>query len=360
MARYTAAGVLDTTFSGDGKVVTNLGGIDQGLGIAVQVDGKIVVAGQKCIPPAGVICDTAVERYKTNGAFDTGFSGDGRVLTDFGGDDNGSFGAVALQSNGKIVVAGYMFNTAANNYEFAVYRYNANGALDTTFSGDGMVSIGFGAKRQDLATAVAVQSNGRIVIAGSTCDLNNANCNFAVARLNPGGTLDTTFSGDGRQTTNFGANESGASVALQPDGKILLAGHKATGLDLADRNIALVRYTANGSLDTTFNGTGKVVTAFAPGVGSRASDILVQSDGKIVVSGAASTNQHDFALLRYLPNGKLDTTFSGDGKLAIDFGNYDEAHELAVQADGKYVLVGESQPAYDWTARNYAVARVLP
>jgi uncharacterized delta-60 repeat protein len=355
LVRYTAVGKLDTTFSGDGKVVTNLGGIDQGLGVAIQPDGKITVVGQKCSATSG-ICDVAVERYTTNGTLDTSFSGDGKQTTDFGGDDNGSYGGLALQSNGKIVVGGFMFNTATQNYDFAVYRYNANGALDTNFSGDGMVSIPFGANRQDFISEVAIQSNGKIVVAGTSCDANNGNCDFALARLNPGGALDTTFSGDGKQTTNFGADDEVGGAALQSDGKIVLVGAKSTATTLY---FALARYNLNGTLDTTFNGTGKVVTNFSGNTNADwANDVIVQLDGKIVVSGTVVNGTRDFALARYTSTGTLDTTFSTDGKVTIDFGQEENAYTLALQSDEKYVLVGFTGPST--TQRNYAIARVLP
>jgi uncharacterized delta-60 repeat protein len=127
LARYNTNGALDTTFSSDGLQVTNVGGFDQGLSVAIQTDGKIVVAGQKC-NNTGTICDVAVVRYKAGGALDTSFSGDGKQTDDFGGNDNGAFSARAF-NRWKIVIGGYMFNTATNNYDFAVYRYTTNGAL---------------------------------------------------------------------------------------------------------------------------------------------------------------------------------------------------------------------------------------
>lgn len=357
LTRYNTDGSLDSAFSGDGRLLTNFGGIDQAFAVAIQANGKIVAAGQKC-DNTFTICDVALARYNVGGALDTTFSTDGKQTTDFGGGDNGTLGGIAIQSNGKIIVAGYMWN--GNNYDFAVYRYLSNGSLDTTFSGDGMVNFGFGAGRQDQPIDLAIQSDGKIVVAGFTGDADGNNNNFAVARLNAGGSLDTTFSIDGRQTTNFGNDEYAAGIALQSDGKIVLAGDKWNG---TTDYFALARYTTSGNLDPTFNGTGKVVTSFT-GIGQEAAafDVIVQSDGKIVAFGQTTTGtitSNDFALARYNANGSLDTTFSGDGKVRVDFGNQiDQGYALALQPDGNYVLGGQSNSPT--TGSDFALARVLP
>jgi|SRR5688572_4019963 len=348
--RYNANGTLDTTFSGDGRLVTNLGAGDQAFEVAIQPNGKIVTSGQICFGD-GAICDVALVRYNAGGALDTTFSGDGKQTSDFGGSDNGSFGGLAIQSNGKIVVAGYMWN--GTNYDFAVYRYLSSGSLDTTFSGDGKVSIGFGAGRQDFANDLVVQSDGKIVVIGYTGDANYSNNNFAVARLNAGGSLDTTFSADGKVATNFGADEYGTGVDLQLDGKIVVAGEKSTTI----ASFALARYNTDGSLDTTFNATGRKVISFSTS-NSWANDVHVQSDGKIVTSGADTLALGDFALVRLNSNGTFDSTFSGDGKVRVDFGNDDFCVAFAIQpSDGSYVLGGIADVGgHD----DFALARVLP
>jgi len=243
VTRYDTNGLLDTTFSGDGRLITNFGADDYALDVAVQPNGKIVAAGKKCI---NNICDVALARYNSNGTLDTTFSGDGRQTTDFGNGDNGSVG-LAIQSNGKIVMAGYMSN--GTDLDFAIYRFLSNGSLDTTFNGDGKVNINFGAGRQDYASDLLLQSDGKIVIVGSTGDANYDNNNFAIARLNAGGSLDTTFSGDGKQITNFGADDYAYGVALQSDGKIVVAGEK----DIPNLNsFALARYNSDGTPDASF------------------------------------------------------------------------------------------------------------
>jgi len=352
VVRYRSNGSLDTTFSGDGKLTTNFGGFDQAMDIALQSDGKIVVSGQIC--NSGV-CDVAVARYTTNGSLDSTFSGDGKVTKDFGGGDNGTFGGLAIQSDGKIVFAGYMHN--GSNYDLAVYRFNANGTLDTTFSGDGMVNTGFGSGRNDYASDLVIQSGDKIVVSGYYCDGSDKNCNFAVARFNPNGSLDTTFSADGKQTTDFGGDDKGNSVIIQSNGKIVLAGCKAAP---SDSSFALARYNTNGSLDTTFSADGKVLSNPNPGVNDWIFGLAIQSDGKLVVAGmTGESDVRDFILARYNSNGTLDNAFSGNGWLTTDFGGDDYASKIAIQTDGRLLVIGRTNvgAGADW---DFALARYLP
>ena len=351
LIRYNSNGSLDTTFSGDGRLITNFGGLDYVFDVALQSNGKIVAAGQKCVSG---LCDVALARYNSNGTLDVTFSGDGKQTSDFGSRNNGSFGGLAIQSNGKIVVAGYLNKVTGS--DFAVYRYLSNGTLDTTFSGDGMANIAFGSGRQDVAQDLVIQSDGKILVAGFSGDASSSNNNFAIARLNANGSLDTTFSGDGKNMTNFGGEDLGRGIALQPNGKILVAGEQSTaGL------FALARYNANGNLDTTFNGTGRKTFALIAGKTSSGRDVVVQSDGKIVAIGFVSgASSKEFALARLNSGGSFDTTFSGDGKVTVDFaGGDDFGLALAVQpSDGKYVLAGYTiDSAFQ---SDFALARLLP
>jgi uncharacterized delta-60 repeat protein len=351
LVRFNSNGSLDTTFSGDGRLLTNFGNLDYAFDVALQSNGKIVAAGQKCVSG---LCDVAIARYNPNGTLDVTFSGDGKQISDFGGRNNGSFGGLAIQSNGKIVVAGYLHK--GTDTDFAVYRYLPDGTLDTAFSGDGRVNFGFGAGRQDVAQDLVIQGDGKILVAGYSGDASSSNKNFAIARLNANGSLDTTFSGDGRNMTNFGGEDLGMGIALQPNGKILVAGEQSTG-DL----IALARYNPNGNLDATFNGTGRKSFAMIAGKPSSGRDVVVQSDGKIVVIGFVGADTSiDFALARLNSSGSFDTTFSGNGKVTVDFaGGDDFGLGLAVQpSDGRYVLAGYTiDSAFQ---SDFALARVLP
>jgi uncharacterized delta-60 repeat protein len=350
LTRYNTNGALDTTFSGDGRLVTNLGGREQAFDVAIQANGKIVLAGQKCNTTG--LCDAALVRYNPNGTLDTTFSGDGKVVTDFGGKDNIAYG-VAIQSDGKIVAVGYASN------DFAIYRYNTNGSLDTTFSADGIAIGNFGLDRYDSAKDLAIQSDGKIVVVGYSFDTNFQNADFAIARLNANGTADTTFSGDGRQITNFGADEWAYGVALQTDGKIVVVGQKYT---VSTSYVAVARYNTNGSADTTFNSSGKKVLSAIAGTESWAEDVIVQPNGKIVVLSSMTYDgtNYNFALVRLNPSGSFDTTFSGDGKVIIDFGGDDNSSALALQPlDGNYLLAGSTRATREQPS-DFALARVLP
>lgn len=353
LARFKPGGALDTSFNGTGKVITDLGAVEEGAGLVIdKTSGKITVAGQKCETDQ---CDVLVLRYKGDGTIDTTFSSDGVTVVDYGGNDNGSFGAIAAQSDGKIVVGGYMYNTAKGSYDFAVYRFTSAGALDKTFNSTGKKAIDFGATKNDFIFGVVLQpADGKIVVAGETCDTNFENCNFALARLNTDGSLDTSFNTTGKQTTDFGANDYANAIAIQKDGKLVLAGAKATS---TTEYFALARYNTNGKLDTTFAGTGKK-TLLISGTGTvnRSNSVLIQAaDQKILVSGFADG---DFAIARLTSTGGFDTSFNGTGKVTVDFGGDERCRGLAIQpSGGKYVLAGST---FDGSVYHWALARLLP
>ena len=307
-----AAGDLDTTFDGDGIVTTDFGSDDGAVDVAIQADGKIVAAGSS----GGKF---ALARYNSDGSLDTTFGTGGLVTTAFASDSGG--GAVAIQSDGKIVHAGIKFAGVDN---FALARYNIDGSLDTTFGTGGLVTtnMGFAA-----AHDVAIQADGKIVAVGTD------DVRFALARYNSDGSLDTTFDGDGKVFTAMGTVGVAAfGLAIQSDGKILAAGD-------SDGNFALARYNSDGSLDTTFDGDGLVTTAFASDSGGGA--VAIQSDGKIVHAGIKFAGVDNFALARYNIDGSLDTTFGTGGLVTTEMGS-EPAHNVAIQADGKIVALGGS------------------
>jgi uncharacterized delta-60 repeat protein len=336
VARYDADGSLDASFDGDGKLTTAIGASDdRATSVAIQADGKIVVAGYSVIETVdGSSYDFALARYNVNGSLDATFGGTGKVTTFIGDFDDVAY-SVAIQPDGKIVVAGYSDN--GSNYNFALVRYNANGSLDTTFGGTGKVTTSIGA-RDDVAHRVVIQADGKIVVAGRS--FNGTNYDFALARYNANGTLDTTFDGDGKLTTAVGAADDFAwSVAIQADGRVLVAGYSDNGTNY---DFALVRYNANGALDATFDGDGKLTTSFGA-YDDFARSVAIQADGRIIVAGGTDngTNHYDFALARYNADGSLDTTFDGDGKLTGALGASDEiAFSAALQSDGKIVVAG--------------------
>ncbi|MGH2674811.1 MAG: PxKF domain-containing protein [Actinomycetota bacterium] len=339
LARYLSDGSLDATFDGDGKVTTDVGPFhDLATAVAIQADGKIVAVGQV----GGASFNFGLTRYMSDGNLDTTFDGDGKVVTDFVSNSEDTAFAVAIQADGKIVVAGYSIGQSGpGGYNFALARYNTDGSLDTTFDGDGKLTTDFDGF-DDGALAVAVQADGKIVAAGSSI----ASAVFALARYNPNGSLDATFDGDGKVTTDVGSTgfESAEAIVLQTDGKVVAAGK-------TNNDFALARYNTDGSLDSTFAGDGTVLTGFFPGSDDAAFSLVLQADNKLVAAGSSDS---DFALARYTTDGALDASFDGDGKVVTDIaaGSQDVAYSLALQSDGKLVAAGASNA-------DFAVARYL-
>lgn len=274
------AGALDPSFGGDGRVVTNVTpGFDEAVGVAVQPgDGKIVVGG-------GANGRFGLARYNPNGALDTSFGGDGKVRTNFTAGFDEAFDVVLQPADGKIVALG---RAEWRGGSFALARYNTNGTLDSSFGGDGKVMTNF-SRGDDTAFGVAIQADGRIVAAGRA---GGHDGKVAVARYNTNGTLDSSFGGDGRVTTNYTRFEDRAdAVAIQADGRIVAAGFAASG------RFALTRYNTNGTRDSSFGGDGRVTTNFTPGRDWAFGVALQPGDGKIVAAGRA---RGGFALARYL------------------------------------------------------------
>jgi len=338
LARYNTDGSLDVSFGVEGKVTTSFGDFDdRGSAVVIQENGKVVVAGTSDT-------DFAVARYNTDGSLDVSFGTGGLVTTDFGGSDGGD--AVSLQKDGKIVVVG--FSNAGGDNDFAVARYNTDGSLDSTFGTGGKVTTDFSGNG-DFGLAVAIQKNGKIVVVGSS-DIGGGNNNFALARYNTDGSLDTIFGTGGLVTTS--GTVSARAVAIQKDGKIVAAG-------LESGNFVTARYNGDGSLDTTFGTGGLVITDL--GALDFIAAVAIQKDGKIVVAGDtdAGGGNVDFALARYNRDGSLDVTFNPTGSLPgtviTDFGGSDSGQAVALQKDGKIVVAGLA----GGETNDFAVARYV-
>ncbi len=340
VARLNADGSLDTSFSGDGQVVTMVGPSSVAYAVALQPDGKIVVAGVS----TGRHGDRfALARYNTDGSLDDSFAGDGMRITSFIEPYSGDFAqSLAIQPDGKIVVAGETDSERpTGGYDVAIARYTEEGALDTSFSRDGKLTTSFGT-RSSYAEAVAVGTDGAIVVAGFV--YGNSKAAFALARYAADGSLDPSFSENGKLTTAIGSYSFASSIALGQDGTILAAGSSG-GLDFDSRRaFALARYTADGSLDTSFDTDG-IRTARVEG-SSSASSVQIQPDGKIVAAGTTdgATGSYDFALARFNPDGSIDLSFSADGKTSTSLSRDDYGNGVVIQPDGTIVVVGGSSP----------------
>ncbi len=335
---FGQAGSLDLTFGTSGINITSVEAFnDEARSVALQSDGKIIVVGHSS---DGAQTDFAVVRYNTDGSLDNSFDTDGKLITDINGDKNDEAYSVAIQSDGKIVVAGFTF-VGGSDYNFALVRYNSDGTLDNSFDTDGLVMTDIWGSI-DIAYSIAIQPDGKIIAAGYS--FNGGANDFAVVRYNTDGSLDTSFDTDGMVTTQIGSSvDMGYSIALQSDGKIVVAGNSLTSG--SDYNFAVVRYNSDGSLDTSFDADGKVVTPITGGSEEdKGYAVAIQSDGKIVVAGStlAGTN-YSYALIRYNPNGSLDNSFDSDGIVITSIGGSSGmAYSIAIQTDGRIVTAGYS------------------
>ncbi|MES2788201.1 MAG: delta-60 repeat domain-containing protein [Planctomycetota bacterium] len=356
----TTSSTSTTTVDGETETPSTNIDSDQAIASAVQADGKIVLVGAVQMDTHGNY-DFAVTRLNADGSLDTTFGDNGRKIISFdlgGTDADGYLSAdldvancVAIQSDGKIVVGGYAQRDSTGNFDFAVVRLNTDGSLDTTFSSDGkaIVAFDYGGQGDDRATGVAIQADGMIVLVG-TCQQNASGTgDIAMARLRTDGSLDTGFTGDGRKWIDLsgGGDDAGAAVAIQSDGSIVVVGYSTS--ESGENNFAIARVTPNGSLDYSFSGDGKKTVSFNLGGSDRATSVAIQADGSIVVAGSASAanGDSDFAIARVTKSGGMDTTFSGDGRKTVSYNlganNVDEATGVAIQSDGSIVIAGYSQ-----------------
>lgn len=358
-----------SSFGSGGKVVTPLAEAsisNFANALQVQPDGKLVAAGYSYSTNGN---DFALIRYTAGGRLDTGFGTGGRVITPVVADkaDNVAT-SLLLQPDGKLVAAGYTSNVGgATGYDFALIRYTAGGRLDQGFGKGGKVITPVGSgKTADFASVVRLQPDGKLVVAGYSTSSVTAN-DFALARYNANGTLDTSFGTGGRVTTPLGGKNSSDAVnglQVQADGKLVVVG--STGVP-AEGTVAfaLVRYNASGSLDATFGQGGKVITRVG-GTNSRSfgSSLYVQPDGKLVVVGTTGigdgTTGYAFALVRYAANGRLDQGFGTGGMVITTVGGTNSAASasaLQVQPDGKFVAAGYTREADRAADTHFAVVR---
>ena len=257
--------------------------------VAIQADGKIVVAG---FSENGSNTGFALVRYGTDGTLDASFGSGGIVTTAIGsGSDRGY--DVAIQSDGKIVVAGY--SESGSNSDFALVRYGTDGTLDASFGTGGIVTTAIGSNN-DYGSSVAIQEDGKIVVAGFS---NNAsNDDFALVRYGTDGTLDASFGTDGKVRTVITSDDWGTAVAIQTDGKIIVAGSSFSGLSTT---FAITRYKTDGTMDTSF-GWGGIVTTAIGSMQDMVDSLAIQADGKIVVTGYCNNGSNNIAtIVRYWP-----------------------------------------------------------
>ncbi len=340
MVRYNANGTLDTGFGSGGKVVSRVGSFRDILAaLAIQRDGKILLAGSNESRDKNFNDTTSffIERYDSNGRIDPSLGSGGLVLTSFGEEGSAYAADMAIQPDGKIVLGGVSVTgpTQSYNSTLALARYNSDGSADNSFNGNGRVTTSLPYIIVGCSS-LALQSDGKIVVAGFSSTISGALV-WALVRYNPDGTLDPGFGTGGKRVwgAGSGVNEP-AKVIIQADGKILVAGSSSTPQFL------IFRFNADGTPDSSFGAAGRIHVKIAPQF-SECTSLLLQPNGKIVAGGHAAfaDGLYRFALARYQSNGLLDTTFSGDGIVITKAGDdHSQLYDLALQPDGKILAAG--------------------
>lgn len=327
-----SAGELDDTFDGNGKLLLNTSsGNDLFTDVAIQSGDQKIVAVGRSDPGDG---EWLIVRFNPDGTLDSGFGGgDGIVTVDFSsGEDHAN--ALALQADGKIVVVGF---AGGSGGRWGVIRLNTNGTLDSTFSGDGKATLNF-STADDHAADVGIQpGDQKIVVTGWKASTDSV---FIVTRFTTGGSLDSTFSGDGIATANLTSGEDLAiSLGIDSTGKIVVCGLASGG----GGQVGLARFKPGGGLDATFSGDGKLLQNFGTGLDIAYAVAIQPGDDKIVLAGEVGRTNTKMLALRYNTNGTLDSSFSGDGVFALDITEFaDFAGALVLQGDGSIVLAGSA------------------
>jgi uncharacterized delta-60 repeat protein len=359
LARYNTDGSLDTSFGDNGKLKTFFNGYEQVMAVALQPDGKIVAGGFTDI--GGNNSAFALARYNANGSLDTSFGNGGRLVQDITG-GNELVNGIAIQPDGRIIATGYC--NGGISTDFATTRYFSDGTLDMSFGVGGVARTDFGGF--DGAAEIILFADGRFVVAGSAFDGSTGVGDFALLGYDSNGNLDTAFGTGGKVRTDLGSSDNASDMYPAPDGKFVVSGYSGPS---GAYDFAVARYNRDGSLDTTFDGDGKF-TVDMTGVGriDGANGVAVQSDLKIILVGRAQLGEDspfDLAMARVNANGGLDSSFGSGGKVFTDFNSIlpnsfqatnDEFSDVQFQADGKIVVGGEIEDMTRFEF-NFAVAR---
>jgi uncharacterized delta-60 repeat protein len=360
--RFNSDGTPDESFGTFGSVITRFQtGPNAFSTIALQPDGKIVVTGQFTTrqPDNTYLYDFVVLRFNGDGSPDNGFGKNGEVITDFNGARDASQ-TLALQADGKIVVGG---STSVTHPDLELARYNSDGTLDKTFNSTGLVTTPYAIGIHSF-NALALQADGKIIVAGS--HYGGKDPDGILIRYNNDGSIDQSFGLEGKLILDFGGFDFIRTLQTQGDGKILVIGSQRPEWFSEASNLFLARYNPDGSPDQSFASAGKLIASFNKY--ADAYSVVVQGDGKILLAGTSGPGNPnmvfsllDFLAVRFNADGTLDKDFGDGGKVLTDFGRLERARAAAVDAKGNIVLAGYTGD-YTWDGfdqSDFALARLI-
>lgn len=324
LVRYNTTGLLDSTFGTNGIVRTNFScGFGSPYKVSLQANGKIILLGMNS-------STMLLTRYNTDGTSDSSFGLNG--IANISHSIPGSFcSSMKLLADGKIIVTG---STGVNG--IFVIKYNTNGALDASFGTQGFTNTIMPAGYTSIAVGdLCIDGSGSIFIAANITDMTGGYANFCFFKYHSNGMLNTSFGTNGFVLSGIGGagmSNYPAPIQLQKDGKILLAG-------TANNNFSVARYNTDGTLDKTFNTTG-ITTTYVGGIYRKCADMLIEPNGKIVLAGHIGD---DFGSIRFNKDGTLDSLYGTNGIFKFDFGSsYDYGNAIIRQHDNKFVMGGWS------------------
>ena len=340
VARYNSDGSPDGTFAGGSGISITQISVNSNCYSAhvdLQSSGKLVVAATRDDSSSS---DFVLLRYHANGSLDSTFGVGGMVVHNYVLHDQAR--DVVVQPDDKILLAGFSSNN--NNTDFVIVRFTSSGYVDTSFGFSGRAILDFNNGSNDNLSEIALQPNGKILAVGYT--FSSSAPDFALARFHSSGSRDYSFGSSGRQILDiFGSTDIAHAIAVQSDGRILVAGD-AYHSSLSRYYMTILRLNSNATaFDSSFGNSGATYVSFGP-TWNVISDVALQSDGKIVAAGYtdARNANYDVALLRYNSNGSLDSAFLGDGGFSFDVptNSHDLGKSLAIQNDGKILVGGDS------------------
>jgi uncharacterized delta-60 repeat protein len=344
VVRYNPDGSLDSTFGVGGRATIPISaGNDVAKAVVIDSSGRIVVAGYAF---NGSNNDFALVRLNPDGTPDASFGSGGKVTTPIGTSTDQAHGVV-IDPSGRIIAAGY--SSSNGDEDFALVRYNADGTPDGSFGSGGTVTTNIG--DTDFVNAVTLDAVGRVVVVGVAVAVNTG---FAVARYTTTGALDPSFGTGGIVQIPAITAGVASAVAIDGSGRIVVAGHSfAEGTD-----IALARFLPSGVLDTSFGHSGTMTTHIGASSVEFGNGVVVDGNGRIVVAGTTDYGQVErFTLVRYRTDGSLDPSFGTGGVVITAFGtNQDRANAVVIDGTGRIVVAGYSA---DSQRRNFALARYL-